>query len=81
MMVSSAENHYVYKESQLSSQQPFLCLERKLAARVREDGVNLVNCPQRHSDLPPHYPRQSSATNSSAMDSSYYEWFSNNGSS
>jgi hypothetical protein len=56
-------------------------LERKLAARVREDGVNLVNCPQRHSDLPPHYPRQSFATSSSPMDSSYYDWFSNNGSS
>ncbi|KAJ6870531.1 transcription factor bHLH130-like [Populus alba x Populus x berolinensis] len=45
--------------------------EDKSAARVREEAVNYSNFPRSYSGLPPHYPRQSSATNSSAMDSSY----------
>ncbi|KAG6743819.1 hypothetical protein POTOM_052522 [Populus tomentosa] len=45
--------------------------EDKSAARVREEAVNYSNFPRSYSGLPPHYPRRSSATNSSAMDSSY----------
>jgi hypothetical protein len=45
--------------------------EDKSAARVREEAVNYSNFPRSYSGLPPHYPRQGSATNSSAMDSSY----------
>ncbi|EOY09423.1 Basic helix-loop-helix DNA-binding superfamily protein, putative isoform 1 [Theobroma cacao] len=36
-----------------------------------EVGVNYANSQQSYSGLPPHYPRQSSAASSSAMDSSY----------
>ncbi|XWS56225.1 hypothetical protein CRYUN_Cryun09bG0067900 [Craigia yunnanensis] len=36
-----------------------------------EAAVNYVNSRQSYSGLPPHYPRQSSATSSSAMNSSY----------
>ncbi|KDP37364.1 hypothetical protein JCGZ_06818 [Jatropha curcas] len=45
--------------------------EDKSAIRVREAALNYTNSPQSYSGLPPHYPRQSSATSSSAMDSSY----------
>ncbi|XVF07310.1 hypothetical protein REPUB_Repub06bG0127000 [Reevesia pubescens] len=36
-----------------------------------ESAVNYANSQQSYSGLPPHYPRQSSTTSSSAMDSSY----------
>ncbi|XVE75675.1 hypothetical protein DITRI_Ditri12bG0111800 [Diplodiscus trichospermus] len=36
-----------------------------------EAAVNYANSQQGYSGLPPHYPRQSSATSSSAMDNSY----------
>lgn len=36
-----------------------------------EAAVNYVNSQQSFSGLPPHYPKQSSVTSSSAMDSSY----------
>ncbi|XP_022742034.1 transcription factor bHLH130-like [Durio zibethinus] len=36
-----------------------------------EAAVNYANSQQSYSGLPPHYPRQSSATSSSAMDNSY----------
>ncbi|XP_022766751.1 transcription factor bHLH130-like [Durio zibethinus] len=36
-----------------------------------ETAVNYANPQQSYSGLPPHYPRQSSATSSSTMDSSY----------
>lgn len=45
--------------------------EDKSAARVREEAVNYSSLPRSYPGLPPHYPRQSSATSSSAMDSSY----------
>ncbi|KAG6771327.1 hypothetical protein POTOM_022676 [Populus tomentosa] len=45
--------------------------EDKSAARVREEAVNYSSLSQSYPGLPPHYPRQSSATSSSAMDSSY----------
>ena len=45
--------------------------EDKSTARVREEAVKYSSLPRSYPGLPPHYPRQSSATSSSAMDSSY----------
>lgn len=45
--------------------------EDKSAARVREEAVNYSTFTRSYPGLPPHYPRQSSTTGSSAMDSSY----------
>lgn len=45
--------------------------DKPAVARAREAAVNYTNLPQIYSGLPPHYPRQSSTTSSSAMDSSY----------
>lgn len=45
--------------------------EDKSTARVKEEAASYVNLSRSYSGLPPHYPRQSSATSSSAMDSSY----------
>ncbi|CAK7342436.1 unnamed protein product [Dovyalis caffra] len=45
--------------------------EDKSAARVRGEAANYSNLQRSYSGLPPHYPRQSSVTSTSAMDSSY----------
>ncbi|KAJ9184728.1 hypothetical protein P3X46_004427 [Hevea brasiliensis] len=49
----------------------FQVFEDRSAVRVREPPLNYANSPQNYTGLPPHYPRQSSATTSSAMDSCY----------
>uniref|UniRef100_A0A6N2N866 BHLH domain-containing protein n=1 Tax=Salix viminalis TaxID=40686 RepID=A0A6N2N866_SALVM len=66
-LLASFNDNGVDNDSVLNYQE----FEDKSAARVREEAVNYSNLPRSYSGLPPHYPRQSSATNASAMDSSY----------
>ncbi|XVF75849.1 hypothetical protein PTKIN_Ptkin13bG0220000 [Pterospermum kingtungense] len=46
-------------------------IEDKSGSAAAAAAVNFMNSQQSYSGLPPHYPRQSSASTSSAMDSSY----------
>ncbi|KAJ9181137.1 hypothetical protein P3X46_009300 [Hevea brasiliensis] len=66
-LLANFNDNGVTNDSDLSFQE----LEDKSAVRVREARLNYANSPQCYSGLPPHYPRQSSATTSTAMDSSY----------
>ncbi|XP_011020282.1 PREDICTED: transcription factor bHLH130-like [Populus euphratica] len=66
-LLANFTDNGVDNDSVLNFQQ----FEDKSAARVREEAVNYSSLPRSYPGLPPHYPRQSSATSSSAMDSSY----------
>ncbi|OAY40551.1 transcription factor bHLH130 isoform X2 [Manihot esculenta] len=66
-LLANFNDNGVSDDSVLSFQE----FEDRSAVRVRESPLSYANSPQSYSCLPPHYPRQSSATTSSAMDSSY----------